>query len=199
MPRIKGSIFVFNENFKKPKGFISAYMHRGGMQFVHIGTEPKQGYYIIPEASIVNEMHMKNMIVTKASTLMANRMRPGASWESGIGYLEVGTGVGTGTTDNPQKETVTDEHLKVPLARNPITSWTYIDSAGNPVVGPTNRLRLTTTFAEAEALGAQTEIGLFGGNATSTLDSGYMFNYKTHPVWTKTNDLQLTIVWDLTF
>lgn len=182
-----------------PKGFISAFMHKGEPEFVQLGDEPNQGYFVLPKEKVAQEMHVKNLIVDMASRLMAKRMRPGTSWGSGIQYLEVGTGVGTGTTQVPQPESVTQTALRQPLARKAITSWTYLDRSNNPTASETNVIQLTTTFNETEAVGAIVEMGLFGGDATASLGTGYMFNYKTFPVWNKADDMKFTVVWKLTF
>lgn len=181
----------------KAQGFISAYMHDDELEFVQLG-EGNQGYFK-PSEAIQEEMHVKNLIVNKASRFMAKRMRPSESWGGGIQYLEVGTGVGTGTTQVPQKESVDQEKLRQALIRKKITSWTYVDADGKPTATETNVLQLSTTFDKTEAVGAIVEMGLFGGDATDELGSGYMFNYKTFPVWNKAEGMSLTIVWKLTF
>jgi hypothetical protein len=188
------------EKILSANGFISAYLHRGeGLEFVPLSDEPGHGYFRIPHKAILLERHAKNLIVTKASQLMAKRMRPGASWGAGITHLEVGTGVGTGTAQAPQGENAAQTALRQPLARKAITSWSNLDGSGNPAGSDTNVLQLTTTFVENEANGALVEMGLFGGDATSTLGSGFMFNYKVFPAINKDNTMQLTLVWKLTF
>lgn len=184
-----------------PVGYISAYTHRGGLEFVPFGSEdPTHGYFRRKaEGEILDERHVKNLIVTNASKFMAKRMRPGTSWGAGISHLEVGTGVGTGTTQNPQAEVSSYTALRTPLARKAITSWTCLDGSGNPTGSDTNVLQITTTFVEIEANGAIVEMGLFGGDSTVTTGTGQMFNYKVFPAITKDNTMQLTLVWTLTF
>ncbi len=191
----------FMEAMKSPTGFISGFLHTSEAQFVQLGdgTDPKQGYFILPKSDVAQEMHLKNLIVSKASVLMAKRMRPGTSWGAGITHLEVGTGVGSGTLQAPQTETVAQTALRTPLARKGVDSWTYLDVSGNPTTSETHVMQLTTTFNETDAVGAIVEMGLFGGDATNTVGSGYMFNYKTFPVWNKQDTMKLTIVWKLTF
>jgi hypothetical protein len=193
------SAMEFEEFLIKPSGFISALSFTGEPEFVQMGDEPNQGYFRLPKSNIQKEMHVKNLIVSKASQFMAKRMRPGASWGAGIGYLEVGTGVGTGTTASPQPESLAQSILRSALARKAIDSWTYLDGSNNPTASETNVIQLTTTFTELEAVGSIVEMGLFGGDATVTLNTGYMFNYKTFPVWTKTNEFKLAVIWKLTF
>lgn len=188
----------FQENMVTPKGFIGAIFHTSEATFVPVGDGQNQGYMVIDENSVLQEYYLKNMIVAKASVMIAKRMRPGASWGSGIGYLEVGTGVGTGTTQNPQTEQVDQVALRSPLFRKAITSWTYLDN-DQPTAAETNVIQYTTTFDEIEAVGAITEMGLFGGDATDILGSGYMFNSKTFSVWNKQSNMKLTIVWKITY
>lgn len=185
----------------KAKGFVSAYQHKGPLEFVPYGSDdPTHGYYKLPEGeALVAERHMKNLIVNRASVLMAKRMRPNASWGAGITHLELGTGVGTGTTQAPQAEASSQAALRTPLLRKAIATWTCLDGAGNPTATDTNVIQYTTTLAENEAIGALVEMGLFGGDATAENGSGYMFNYKVFPVINKDNTMQLTIVWKVTF
>lgn len=189
----------------RPQGFISAYLHRGALEFVqHEGGDASNGYYRIPQGMdaadvIIQERHVKNLIVTNASKFMAKRMRPGTSWGAGIGHLEVGTGFGTGTLQAPQVENTAQTVLRTPLARKAISSWTNLDAGGAATGSDTNVLQITTTFIETEANGAIVEMGLFGGDSTTSLGSGQMFNYKSFPVLNKDNTMQLTLVWKLTF
>lgn len=189
----------FEDLVMKPSGFISAYLHTGATEFVPYGDDPTHGYHRLPKDAIVGERHVKNLIVSNASVFMAKRMRPSTSWGTGIAHLEVGTGVGTGTTQAPQVENTAQKVLRVPLARKAITSWTCLDTGGVATGSDTNVLQITTTFIETEANGAIVEMGLFGGDSTTTLSSGQMFNYKAFPVLNKDNTMQLTLVWKLTF
>lgn len=182
---------------KKTQGFVHFYLHEDDFEFVKLGDGEKQGY-LIPNGA-VSERHMKNLIVNKASNLIAKRMIPGTSWGAGIGYLEVGTGVGTGTTQAPQSEDLTYTTLRTALARRAIDTWTYLDATGNATVSETNVVQYTTTFQDTEAIGAIVEMGLFGGDASATLGSGYMLNYKVFPVWNKQSGMKLTVIWNITY
>lgn len=180
------------------KGFVSAYLHEGSPVYVWMDKESRQGYLKRP-TNAIREHHLKNLIVNKASVLMAKRMRPGASWGAGITHLEVGTGVGTGNTQAPEAESASQTTLRSPLARKDITAWTYIDSSGNPTETETNVVEFSVNFTENEAIGALVEMGLFGGDASNTLGTGYMFNYKVFSVWNKQAGMQLTVTWRITF
>lgn len=178
------------DEFKQPTGYIGMILHKGG-------EWNAQTQSLTPDAEIIEKVEFKNLIVNSASTLMAQRMAPSASTSTttagdfianGLQYLAVGTGVQeTGTTGydymNPQPAAVTNTKLRSELYRKGFTSWSFIDpSTGNTVSTATNILQVVTTFLESEAVGALVEMGLFGGNATTTKDTGFMFNYKTFAV-----------------
>lgn len=195
------------EKIKTPKGTISAYLHKGGKYNIETGK--------IEGGEVISEKQVKNLIVDKASILMACRMAPGQlitnreEFENsltgqclpdGLQYLAVGVGVlvnpgepyhpqnnkvNTAVWDlqDPPAETAGKIALEGEIARKEFTEWRFLTSDGNTSPTPTNILKLVTTYNEGEAVGPLTEMGLFGGNASGDKNSGYMFNYKTFPVW----------------
>lgn len=194
------------DKFKTPTGEIGMYLHKGGVWL------PEENR-LSDDAIILKSVNFKNLIVNKASELMAGRMAPGSTpgngvtpgnltgnfFASGFQYLAVGTG-GTGwDLQNPPAPTLTATKLQNEIFRKQFTDWTFLKSDGTRSSTATNILQLVTTFNENEAVGALVEMGLFGANATSTKDSGYMFNYKTFAVWNKPNDSKLTVTWKITF
>lgn len=207
------------EQFKTPIGQINMIIHRGGEYDKTSGT--------IIGGEILSEKEIPNLIVDTASQLMACRLAPGSQPGSnegtllpdGLQYLAVGVGILNNPnaeyhkTDNPvnvnawdlqdpPKEDTSIAKLKGEIQRKPFTTWCFVNTDGTDISDPTkisNVLKLVTTFYETEAIGPLTEMGLYGGNATITKNSGIMFNYKTYPVWNKPNDARLTITWKLTF
>lgn len=166
--------------------------------------DPRFGILDLSNVEVLHTYEENNLIVNQASVLMAQRMAPGNLGTAGIGYLAVGTGVGTGSTSAPQAEDPAYIKLRNEVFRKGITSWTYLDAAGGVVASPpagVGRIEFTTTFGPTEANFDLVEMGLFGGVASLTKDSGHMFNYKVFKVWSKTIDLNasLTIVWTITF
>lgn len=163
------------------------------------GTEETFHQHIDP-ASL--SAFVKNLIVDRASILMAQHMKGDSV--PGITYLAVGTGTGTGTTQNPQSAVSTANKLRSELTRklvqiayydtNNATGTTLTDGQGR-----SNILDISVTFNENEAVGALTEMGLFGGNATAAKDSGDMVNFKTFAVWNKPASSTLAWKWRLTF
>ena len=54
---------------------------------------------------------------------------------------------------------------------------------------PTTCLEVSCTFNEEDCNGAWREFGLFGGDATTEKDSGYMIDKKHHEILTKTEEM----------
>lgn len=165
------------------------------------------------EIEVLQEQTFRNLIVSRASVLMARRMAPSTDYNTyaagtytnhignGFQYLELGKGVGTGNLQAPQQPDVARTALFTPFFRKAISSWKFLNADGSQAANtaPTNILELTTDILEAEAVDTITEMGLFGGDASTTLGTGHMFNHKTFAVWNKPNDARLKIIWKITF
>jgi hypothetical protein len=180
-------------------GVVKQDMHGDVKLFMHTGGAYDNTAKTIVGGTINNTMVVSNMIVNKASKFIAKRMKAGTSWGSGIGYLAVGTGYGSGSLAVPQPEDATYVQLRNELARKAFTSCSYLDASGNVTVTETNVLQYVFTFGTSEAIGNIVEMGLFGGDATVTINSGYMFNYKVIPYWNKVSGKSLTVVWTITY
>lgn len=173
-----------NDNYQTPNGVIGMVMYRGGQY------DEEKGVFVEEPQEIIEQAEFKNLIVNKASSFMACRLAPGNAVNvntgnfiaSGLQYLAVGVGSVGWDLQNPPVALLTDFKLYGEISRKTFTSWTFLDSGGNPVNTETNILKLTTTFLENEAVGSLVEMGLFGGDATSSANSGHMFNFKTFPV-----------------
>jgi hypothetical protein len=62
------------------------------------------------------------------------------------------------------------------------SDFVYLDPRGNAARGPTDRLEVTARFAWPQGSKVLREFGLFGGDATATVNTGYLMNYVMHPV-----------------
>lgn len=175
---------IFSEKYAKPHGQISIYNHIGG-EFIN-------GKLV--NGKIIKQKTVHNLIVDKASQLMAARMAPGAITGSetvafdgnfldrGLQYLALGVGIlqnpalpydaktnNVDTTQwnlqDPPTESLTDTKLVGEFFRKRFTSWCFEAADGSETTELTNILKLTTTFLENEANGPITEMGLYGGDA----------------------------------
>lgn len=209
---------LYEEVFDKPSGHVGIYLHKGG-QFVN-------GRLI--GGKMVEQVENHNLIVNSASNIMAGRMAPGAITgatdaaltgnflDYGIQYLalgcravqdmsmpydEVTNPVDTSQVDvfNPPPETLSTTKLGFEICRFPVTSWCFLDAVRNETDQLTNILKLQFQLAENEGNVPILELGLFGGDATSEINSGIMFNHKNVKLISKENTMRLTIIWVLTF
>jgi hypothetical protein len=161
----------------------------------------------------------RNLVVLDASILIARLMKNNVEPPHGIYALAVGTGNVGWNPLQPPAATNTQRSLWSEIARKTFADTEFINSGGLPVAIPTNVVDFTTTFAEAEAVGALDEMGLIGGNVSTNLsqrnpvlppNGAYdptvdltqydtLVNYLTFPVINKPATSTLTIVWRLTF
>jgi len=126
-----------------------------------------------------------NLIVEGCNRLLAALMK-GQQGLGGILYLAVGEGVkewdGALPQPQPAATRLSKEILRRPIAAEDII---FLDSAGQPSATPTGRLQISIELSRADfpANGFRPvrEFGLFGGNATAAVDSGFMINHVIHP------------------
>lgn len=173
----------FTEQFQRPKGYLTLITHRGGtVDHDHIVG-----------GDVVERRDFHNLIVDRASQLMAGRMAPGAITggseqsfigsflDHGIQYLAAGFGQLVDPTmpydsvtnpvdssynlQDPPEATLADTQLLGEAYRIPPSAWCFMDPAGEETNELTNVLKITFTFMEDMLVGPVTECGLFGGNA----------------------------------
>jgi len=119
-----------------------------------------------------------NMVLIGLSTLISMLLL-GEGGISGLQFHGIGHGDASWDITVPDPG-YTDTTLYDEYYRKQPDSIQYVDDMGAPVVGPTNCILITTTFDFGEGTGSVREQGLFGGDATVALDSGYMINAIRH-------------------
>ena len=111
---------------------------------------------------------------------------------NGIQYWAVGSGASTWDSNTPSPEIgatrLTSEIGRVPISTSEIK---FLDSNYEESTTPTNILQITHVFGENDCNGTWREFGIFGGNATSNLNSGIMINKRHHAVITKTEEMTI--------
>ncbi len=185
---------MLTENVKKGmSGEVRLILHSGG------SFDPKINS--IRDGQIIKVGNYKNVITNTGGVLVARRIFPGVdpllTSATSLEYLAIGDNDSNGTIPT---EDVTNTTLANEIYRQPFTSYTYLVSI-SPVVTsatPTNIIQITTTIEEADGNGKIVEMGMFGGGATATKDSGIMFNYKSFAEWNKTIAMRLTVIWTIT-
>ena len=147
---------------------------------------------------IIEKRVYNNLVVDSCSICIAGLMKGALS---GVQYFAVGSGSpGWSNTSLPSPD-VLDTKLLAETYRKEIThdDVKFIDSDNNESNVPTNRIEIKVMFTESEANGELRELGIFGGNASSTKNSGYMINRKIHPLIYKTSGMRLERIIRFTF
>lgn len=147
---------------------------------------------------LIKSVNHRNLVVNGCSTIIAMLM---AGQGKGIQYWAVGKGLTSWGNDNPPEPKVGDTLLTAESFRKAIqpTDISYLDDNYEVTTKPTNKLQIKVTFTESEANGELREFGLFGGDATTTKNSGTMINRRTHGLIYKTSGMRLIRTIQITF
>lgn len=121
-----------------------------------------------------------NTIVNTAWPLVAGLLKNDPDM-SGILYWAVGAG-DPAWDQNPITANPAADGLHTELSRQVIDAAqiAYLNPDGTPSEIPTNSIEASAVF-NWEADQTLREFGLFGGNASAEINSGYMINYVVHP------------------
>lgn len=178
-----------------------------------------------PTGMLQESGHFDNVVTLDASILLARMLKPTGSVAHqsepsfGIYALSVGTGDVSWNTNNPPPGTIQQRSLFNEIARKRVASSSFIDSNGSISGVPTNVIDVTTTFAESEAVGGLTEMGLIGGDNSTNMsirnpvlppNGAYdptvnlvgldtLVNYVTFPVINKSATSTLSWTWRISF
>ena len=134
---------------------------------------------------ILRDFTTPNAIVNSGRDLVAQMFKDGISRP--VNQIAVGTG-----TDAP---TPADPGLGAELFRKEIEQSSIAEPDED------NRIKVTvsTTLALDEANGALSEAGLFSPDPNDPSQPGIMYNRVQFDTITKTNEFQLTLVWEIVF
>ena len=198
---------------------LSALHHDGPLA-------PKRGQWFLKmwdakTGKVLEERELDNVITLDAGILAARLFRnsqvPTAGQNNGLRMLAVGTGA-TGNLLSPDVPQRTQRALNTEITRKAFASVQYRNSNGVAVAYETNIVDFTTTFGEAEAVGALNEMGLLAPysanpeikNQISNGPNDYdptvdvaamdlMVNYLTFSVISKPSTAILSLTWRLTY
>lgn len=158
-------------------------------------------YAIHPDGTRELIRHDHNLIVNDCSVLIAILMKQEVGYV-GLQYWAVGAGSDLWPNDPVTSPGASDAQLTNETYRkaiDPLNDIVYLDDSNVLSLTPTHKIQITVTFEEAEANGELREFGIFGGNASASLNSGVMINHKIHPLIYKTSALRLERILRLTF
>jgi len=132
-----------------------------------------------------------NLVVSQALKLIMSLIKNQSGY-SGITYWAVGQGSSSWDSSTPGP-TLNDVKLTSEIGRVaiPASEIKFLDGSGNETANPTNVIQITHTFGVNDCNGSWREFGIFGGNATTSADSGLMINKRNHAVINKTTDMSV--------
>lgn len=134
----------------------------------------------------------KNLIVNGIFNLITSLLADKGGY-NGLQYWAIGQGEGSWNNDSPPLPTDNDTNLVSEIGRKALDptliSWVNADNSNSTT--PTNKLKVRISFGYNECVGTWREFGLFGGNATTTKDSGIMINHKNHGAIVKTTEMEI--------
>ncbi len=149
--------------------------------------------------TLVREIEQDNIIVNVASILIARLLKDNEEPTNGISYLAVGSGSGSWDLFDPPAPTTSQTQLENEFYRKAIDFSTFVHpETGEPTTVQTNIVDYSVTFSESQAVGPIVEMSLFGGDATTELNSGTMVNWRTFPVINKTSTMTVTVIFRIT-
>ena len=130
------------------------------------------------EVLIKSSPFKKNVIVENYAIVVAGVFKGDGDFTGGVKYAEVGEGLAAwGTT--PPSALSTDTGLVAPLGRRVPTSKVFLDGSDLPTLTPTKKIQITFSlgFSEGDVDGYTIrELALVGGDATTTVATGYTIN-----------------------
>jgi hypothetical protein len=190
---------MYFENLKK--GLKQAFHAITGIKYEDETKHLKGELFLFlkKEGRLVKTIHQSNIIVNTASILIARLLKDNKEPTSGISFLAVGSGNDNWDAFDPPAPTTSQTLLENEFYRKSISTSTFVDpQTAEPTSTHTNIVDYATTFSESEAVGPIMELALFGGEASSSLNTGTMLNWRTFPVINKTNSMTLTIIFRIT-
>ena len=146
---------------------------------------------IFKHGRLVQTIEGHNIVVNSFLILTTLLMKDSSATE-GIQYWAVGRGASSWDSTLPDP-TRNETHLVSEIGRVAInkSDIVFLDENYDTTAIPTNILQIKAVFDSGDCNGPWREFGLFGGNATSAIDSGYMIDKRNHEVITKTVDMQI--------
>lgn len=143
------------------------------------------------DGNLVQEIIGHNLVVNSFLNLVMCLLKQHGGY-SGIQYWAIGSGASSWDSVTPTPEIgatrLTSEIGRVPISANNIK---FLNSNFEEVSTPTNIIQISHTFGADDCNGVWREFAIFGGNATSALNSGIMINKRHHSIITKTRDMSV--------
>ena len=154
--------------------------------FVHAETELIDRVLDYKTGEELEKRIDHNLIVIGFGLLVASLLKGDPTFGFPIQYWAVGEGEGDFWDDLSVEARQAKSVFSLTSLYNETfrvsTSIIFIDDNSDPVApGPSNRIEVQATFGP-DVIGPLREFGIFGGDASTTLDSGIMIDHKSHTV-----------------
>ena len=176
---------------------LSTKLQTGDLTDVHMTGQITDRIY--KNGVLVEERVGHNLVVNSFLNLVMCLLKQDSSYK-GLQYWAVGSGESYWDDGTPEPSIsatrLTNEIGRVALANSDIV---FLDSNFNISNTPTNVLQISHTFGANDCNGVWREFGIFGGNATTSANSGIMINKKHHAIITKTEEMMVERVMRFTF
>lgn len=170
-------------------------------EMMNLQTLSKEGHQVHMTGEIIDRIHYAdghveervghNLVVNSFLNLVMCLLKQQSGYK-GIQYWAVGSGASSWDSSLPNPDIsatkLTSELGRVPIAASEIQ---FLNSNYNVVTTPTNILQISHTFGPTDCNGVWREFGIFGGNATTEVNSGIMINKRHHAVITKTEEMTI--------
>lgn len=172
---------------QQDKDTLAMSMKANDLSGVHMTGQITDRIY--KNGVFVEERVGHNLVVNSFLDLVMTLLKNQNGFK-GIQYWAIGSGAEAWDDSLPTPD-ISATKLTNEIGRVAITAdnITFLDSSYNPTSSTTNVLQISHTFGENDCNGVWREFGLFGGNATSTANSGVMINKRHHQVISKTPDM----------
>lgn len=146
---------------------------------------------IFKNGKLIEEVVSHNLVVNSFLNLVMCLLKNQVNY-TGLQYWAVGSGASSWDSNMPTPD-VSATRLTSEIGRVALSSsdFAFLNSDYEVSNTPTNILQVSHIFEESDCNGVWREFGLFGGNATSTLNSGIMINKRHHAIITKTEDMTI--------
>lgn len=191
----------FNEKLRRVRNFFSFFPILREKENISLprGYLFIKAYDMALDGKLVYNYEEHNIIVNTASILIARLLKNNTEPQNGISYLAIGSGSGEWDLFDPPAPTTSQINLENEFYRKAIDVSTFIHpETGEPTSAHTNIVDYAVTLGEGEAVGPIVELSLFGGDATSEINTGTMINWRTFPVVNKTSTMSVTIIFRIT-
>lgn len=167
--------------------------------FLALGLQSQDAHNVHMTGEIIDKIYKNGVLVDTivGHNLVVNSflklvmlMLKNQSGYKGATYWAIGSGADS-WDNNAVSPSVGETRLTNEIGRVaiPASEIVFLDQNYNVTSTPTNIIQITHTFGTADCNGKWREFGIFGGNASSTANSGLMINKRHHGVITKTNEM----------